>query len=98
MKQRKSRIEILLSDEEKVRLKKAAAEARMSLSDYCLNIILSGQVVAPFSPDELKQMVSLTGMANNLNQMVKKAHQEKWHPARIQDLELIIDRLKQLLK
>jgi hypothetical protein len=91
-KTRKARIEILTTDEEKVRIRKAAAEARLTLTDYCLNMILKGQVIASITPEQLSLQRSIAGMAANLNQVVKRMHQEKAIPA----ADIVMDTVKRL--
>lgn len=92
MKARKARIEILATDEEKVKIKKAAAEARATLTEYCLDMILKGQVIASITPEQLVLQRSIAGMAANLNQVVKRMHQEKTTPA----VDIVMDTIKRL--
>lgn len=88
---------MLVDDEVKVKIKKAAAEARLSISDYCSGMILKGEVVAPLGSRELQLMASLSGMANNLNQAVKRMHQEKALEERVNDVLNVIDQIEKLL-
>lgn len=95
---RKPSIEVYLeNEEEKVVVKKAAAEARMSISNYSRTMMLKGVVKRPFSDDELKMISSLAGMANNLNQAVKRMHQDKESIAVIKEVEEIIKRIGAIL-
>lgn len=98
MSKRKPSIEVYLSDDQKVFIKKAAADARLSISEYCVEMIFKGQIHAPLSPAELKLMVDLSGMANNLNQAMKRVNQEKDSNERLSELQQIIDKIGQLLK
>lgn len=87
-----------MTDEQKIAIKKSAADARLSISDYCVKMILNGHVVSHFSPEEMKTMVQLTGMANNLNQAMKRAHQDKASAVRLEELQRVIDKISRLLK
>jgi hypothetical protein len=98
MNKRKPSIEVYLTDEQKVFIKKAAADCRLSISDYCVQMIFKGQINAPLSPSELQLMVALTGMANNLNQAMKRVHQDSSSQERAGELQNIIDKIGQLLK
>lgn len=98
MQKRKPSIEVYLTDEQKVSIKKAAAECRLSISEYCVEMIFKGVIHAPLKSDEIKLMVSLTGMANNLNQAMRKVHQDGRSPERLQELETIIDKISGMLK
>jgi uncharacterized protein (DUF1778 family) len=97
MTTRKPSIEIYLSDDQKVQIKKAAAEARLSISEYCVNMIFKGVVNAPMKADELKMILSLTGMANNLNQVVKRMHQDKESNKIVNELHEIVKKLNTIL-
>lgn len=96
MVKRKPSIEVYLTEEQKVEIKKAAADARLSILDYCLEMIFKGHVNAPIGPTELKLMSSLSGMANNLNQVVKRMHQEKT-AAGMEEVKKLIQKIEGLL-
>jgi Bacterial mobilisation protein (MobC) len=97
MKTRKPSIEIYLSDDQKWTIRKAAAETRLSISEYCVEMIFKGYVKAPLSADELKMHSSLAGMANNLNQIVKRMHQDKESNGMINEFQEIIKKLNAIL-
>lgn len=98
MSKRKPSIEVYLSDEQKVIIKKASADARLSISEYCVEMIFKGYINAPFTSDELKLMVEIAGIANNLNQAMKRVNQDKGSEERVKELERIIDRVSKFLK
>lgn len=98
MTKRKPSIEVYLTDDQKVAIKKSAAEARMSISDYCVEMIFKGHINAPFSPEEVKLLVALSGIANNLNQAMKRVNQERESGERLEQLLLIIDKIDGLMK
>lgn len=89
---RKARIEILTDSDVKMRIKQSATEARISISEYCVSIILRGYVIASITPEQLSLQRSIAGMAANLNQVVKRMHQEKAKPA----AEIVMDTIKKL--
>jgi len=97
MKTRKPSIEIYLSDDQKTAIRVAAAQARLSISEYCVNMIFKGVVNAPLKADELKMILSLTGMANNLNQVVKRMHQDKESNKMMNELQEIVKKLNAIL-
>jgi hypothetical protein len=97
MNKRKPSIEIYLTDEQKVTVKKAAADARLSISEFCLEMIFKGQVKAALAPHEIKLMSNLSGMANNLNQVVKRMHQEKESSERIDEVLSVINSIEKIL-
>jgi hypothetical protein len=98
MSKRKPSIEVYLSEEQKIVIKKAAADSRLSISEYCVEMIFKGQVYSPLSAAELKLMVDLSGMANNLNQAMKRVNQEKDSKERLAELQHVIDKIGNLLK
>jgi len=98
MKNRKPSIEIYITEEQKVEVKKAAADARLSISEYCLGMILTGQVISPLGAAELQLMSSLSGMANNLNQVVKRMHQDKQSSHRIDEVSSVIKQIENILR
>lgn len=97
MNKRKPSIEIYLTDEQKVTVKKAAADARLSISEFCLEMIFKGHVNAALSPHEIKLMSNLSGMANNLNQVVRRMHQEKESTARVDEVLEVISNIEKML-
>jgi hypothetical protein len=56
------------------RLKQQADQFDMTLSDYCHKHILSAQITAPFTEEELSLKRGLVAMANNLNQLAHRAN------------------------
>lgn len=97
MKTRKPSIEIYLTDDQKTAIRVAAAQARLSISEYCVEMIFKGYVKAPLNADQLKMHSSLASMANNLNQVVKRMHQDKESNKMINDLQEIIKKLNVIL-
>lgn len=94
---RKPSIEVYLSDDQKVTIRKAAADARLSLSEYCVEMIFKGVINAPLTAEQLKMISSLAGIANNVNQVVKRMHQDKESIERIQEVKEILRKLGAIL-
>lgn len=97
MNKRKPSIEVYLTEDQRWTIKKAAAETRLSISEYCIEMIFKGVVKAPLDVDQLKMISALTGMANNLNQVVKRMHQDKESNEMINEFQEIIKKLNAIL-
>ena len=52
-------------------LQQSAAKSRLTLSEYARQMVLTGKVIAPVSPEELRLIAELTREKNNLNQLAK---------------------------
>lgn len=52
-------------------LQQSAAKSRLTLSEYARQMVLTGKVIAPVSPEELGLIAELTREKNNLNQLAK---------------------------
>lgn len=57
-------------------VKQKAKKAGYKITQYIRIMALEGQVIARLNPTEKELIPQLIGMANNLNQLTKKAHQE----------------------
>ena len=57
-------------------LKQKASRANLGISSYIRQIVLEGKIIAKLNEEERHFVRQLSGMANNLNQLTKKAHQE----------------------
>ena len=57
-------------------IRQKAAKAGVKASAYLREIAISGQVKPRLSDEERQFVRQLIGMANNLNQLTKKSHQE----------------------
>lgn len=78
-------------------VKNKAAAAGLKLTVYIRNMALSGHVFARLSVEEKQQIKSLSGMANNINQMAHKAHAEGLLKAAASFSDLL-SRLEDILK
>lgn len=52
-------------------LQQRAMEGKLTLSEYARQMVLTGKVIAPASPAELRLIAELTREKNNLNQLAK---------------------------
>ena len=49
--------------------------AGVTLGEYIRNMAINGNITAHLTPEDVKLIRSLSGMANNLNQLAKRANQ-----------------------
>ena len=81
-------------------LQQRATEVKLTLSGYARQMVLTGKVIAPASPEELRLIAELTREKNNLNQLAKAqnaagaATREAELLRIIRFYKLTIDRLK----
>ena len=77
---RKYRLSLKLNTKEYFELKSKAKTAGKNRCDFLRELILSGEVIGRFSPEQNDAIRKISGMANNLNQFVKLAHvQGVWY-------------------
>lgn len=57
-------------------VKHKASKSGLRVTQYIREMALEGQVIARLTSEERSHVKQLIGMANNLNQLAKKAHQE----------------------
>ena len=69
-------IRVRVTNTERILIEHKAKEARMSLSEWFRQAAKRAKVVARLSPEDLRHLRMLTGMANNLNQTTHLAHKE----------------------
>lgn len=60
---------------ERLLLEQKSKRAGMSLSDFIRHSMMNSKVMTRFGEAEISAHRVLAGMANNLNQLTKKAHQ-----------------------
>ena len=71
---RKYRLSLKLNTNEYLQLKSKAKNACKNRCDFLRELILSGEVKQRISHEELDLIRKISGMANNLNQLVHLAH------------------------
>jgi hypothetical protein len=97
---RKYRLSLKLNTKEYFELKSKAKTASKNRCDFIRELILSGEVIGRFSPEQNEAIRKITGMANNLNQLVKLAHvQGVWYieitaKKLLDDLDELLKRIK----
>lgn len=71
---RKYRLSLKLNTNEYFQLKSKAKTAGKNRCDFLRELILTGEVIQRFSAEQNEAVRKISGMANNLNQLVKLAH------------------------
>lgn len=97
---RKYQVNIKLITSEYYLLKSLAIEASLPINDYIRACIKSSQVIQRLTPENNNHIRKLTGMANNLNQIAKKANQAGYADVRTEYLFLAdnIDNIIEMIK
>ena len=67
-------INLKLTEEDFKTIGEKAAKLGMKPTQYAREMVLKGRVKSRFTIDELDKIRKLSGMANNLNQIAKKAN------------------------
>lgn len=76
-----------------------AAKANLPVTTYTLQAALKGTVETRQSEDmDKKKMEILSGIGNNLNQLAKRANQEKSITPVLQEVYLLVQQLKKRLR
>lgn len=96
-KREKADIHIITDVATKYKIKSDAAAARLSISEYCLNMISKGKVVSPLSWSELRMLRELSSLASNTNQIAKKLNQSSNDKITIALAEEIIQTIHSVL-
>jgi len=68
------KVSLKMATEEYYSLKSKARLAGITLSEYIRNVIQKSEVKQRLSPEHLGYVRQLSGMANNINQIAKKAN------------------------
>lgn len=93
-------VSLKMSTEEYYTLKGKASEAKTSMSEIIRQSIASCKIIQRLTPELNDHIRKLCGMANNLNQIAKKANTGGYKNARTEYLHLageidnIIDKIK----
>ncbi|MCT3569247.1 MULTISPECIES: plasmid mobilization protein [Levilactobacillus] len=76
---KRTQINIRLSDTELEKVKLSAEVLGLSVGKYAKQVLLKSKLVKPQLPAQSQQAMirQLAGMANNLNQLTKLAHESK---------------------
>ncbi len=68
--EKETQILLRISPEDKIEIQKRAKEAGLSVSEYGRKMMLHGSIIKV----DLEDKRTLTGLANNLNQLTRHAH------------------------
>lgn len=89
-------INLKLTEDSFTTVKDKAGKLGMKATQYAREMVLKGRVKSRFTLEELDLMRKLSGMANNLNQIAKKANQAGFAKVGIEIIG-IMTRIKKLL-
>jgi Bacterial mobilisation protein (MobC) len=73
-KKKGSRIGIALSETDKIVLQEKANATGYSLSEYCARLLVNGNILQRYTEEDRVAIRSLTGIANNINQLAYACH------------------------
>jgi hypothetical protein len=73
---RQSQLMVRLTETERFLIEEKAGDAGMKPSAWLRQSAKKAKVLARLKPDDLRHLRTLTGMANNLNQLAHLAHKE----------------------
>lgn len=82
------RLNLKMSTEEYYTLKSRAQEVKETLSEYARQVLAKGYVQQRITPEVLDLIRKLSGMANNLNQIARKANAAGYRDIRSEYLYL----------
>jgi len=89
-------VNIRFNTDELATVKKKAFEAGLQPAVYIREACLAKEIVAPISPEAMKEIRKLNTMAANLNQVVKSMHQFGLERT-ANDVTKMLNQIKQLL-
>lgn len=89
-------INLKLTEKDFTSIKEKAAKLGMKATRYAREMVLKGGVKSRFTLEELDLMRKLSGIANNLNQIAKKANQAGYIAESINIMGMMI-RIKRML-
>ena len=95
-KKREKKINIYLTVLEELAIRKRAEKAGLNLSDYCRQLVLTGQAQVRLTPAENAVLNEAARLGNNLNQLAHKAHADGIRSVAI-DAQKVLRQLSQLL-
>jgi len=91
-----SSINLKLTEGDFKKVREKAEKLGLKATQYARQMVLNGKVKSRFTLEELDLMRKLSGMANNLNQLAKKANQAGFKPAERVLIGFVIE-IKKLL-
>jgi hypothetical protein len=91
------RISLKMATEEYYSLRSKARLAGITLSEYIRHVIVKSEVKQRLSPEHLGYIRQLSGMANNLNQIARKANAAGYTEVQ-HDCQRMIEEIDNLIK
>ncbi len=88
---RENDIRVRLTQTEHFLISEKAKKAGMTISEWFRRSAVKGKVLVRVSTEDLKVLRTLSGMANNLNQLTKLAHQQGFLVVQRKCRELLSD-------
>ena len=81
-------------------VKQRAAKSGVNISDYIRGMAMQGKIISRLTEEERQFVRQLVGIANNINQLTKKGHQEGFLTAVLmfEDYKKLLDELLEKLK
>ncbi|MCD8102209.1 MAG: MobC family plasmid mobilization relaxosome protein [Alistipes sp.] len=89
-------INLKLTEEDYKSLKEMAESIGMKVTQYAREMTLKGRIKARYTKEELDLRRKIAGMANNLNQIARKANTEGYEKA-ASEAEYLLSYIKYLL-
>jgi len=81
-------------------VKNKAARSEVGVTDYIRQMAIQGKIISRLTEEERQFVRQLVGMANNINQLTKKGHQEGFLKAVLmfEEYRQLLDQLLEKLK
>lgn len=95
-KKREKKINLYVTSLEELAIKKRAERAGLNLSDYCRQIVLTGQAQVRLTPAENAVLNEAARLGNNLNQIAHKANADGIRSIAV-EAQRLLKQLSQLL-
>ena len=89
-------INLKLTEDDYKTVKEKAEKLRIKVTQYTREMMLKGGIKSRFTLEELDLMRKLSGMANNLNQIAKKANKSGFFVSAMEVIK-ISEQIKELL-
>jgi len=95
-KKRDKKINLYVSSLEELAIKKRAEKAGLNLSDYCRQLVLTGQAQVRLTAEENARLNEAAQLGNNLNQIARRANAEGIRSVAVEAMKLL-RQLEQIL-
>ena len=91
------KVSLKMATEEYYLLKSKARMAGITISEYIRSVIRKSEVIQRLSPEHMGYIRQLSGMANNINQIARKANTDGYAEA-CNEYKDMIERLDSIVK